>query len=97
MTRGNTDVVDALHVGAEIEESDILDLIKQLEEVVDHEDIKMVYTNLLIGSRNHLRAFVRNLEKEGVTYQARYLEPGVYDDIISDQHENGHGPGRAPN
>ena len=41
-----------------------------------------MYENLLKGSRNHLRAFVRTLERQGISYEPVYLEQEVYDVII---------------
>ncbi len=51
---------------------EILDLKKHLAKT-DNEDVKLVYENLMKGSMNHLRAFMRNLEKYGVTYEPQYL------------------------
>jgi hypothetical protein len=62
---GQVSLVEALKVGVAIEEIDILDLQKQLEEVVDNEDIIFVYSNLKRGSENHLQAFTRNLSRRG--------------------------------
>ena len=61
IAKGDSSLVDALLVGALIEEVDILDIQKEIDEHVDNEDIAFVYNNLLNGSCNHLRAFVRNL------------------------------------
>ncbi len=78
---GSKSVVDALKVGAMIEEIDILDLKKYLAKT-DNEDIKLVYENLMKGSMNHLRAFTRNLEKYGVTYEPQYLSTEEYKEIV---------------
>ncbi|WP_457750504.1 DUF2202 domain-containing protein, partial [Thermococcus sp.] len=53
---GSRSEEDALKVGALIEETDIKDLEKWINET-DNEDIKAVYSNLMAGSDNHLRAF----------------------------------------
>ena len=45
-----------LLVGALIEEVDINDIQKELDEHVDNQDIVFVYDNLINGSYNHLRA-----------------------------------------
>jgi hypothetical protein len=86
---GELSLVDALKVGTEIEEIDIIDLQIQIDEKVDNEDILMVYENLLRGSRNHLRAFVRNLSNQGVNYSPIHLSREDYDAIISSDIENG--------
>ena len=83
---GMESLVEALKVGAAIEEIDILDLQKYLEET-EQEDISMVYGNLLRGSRNHLRAFVRNLEKQGVIYEPQFLDQTTYEEIINGVNE----------
>ena len=80
---------EALKIGALIEEIDILDLINDLDEVVDNQDIAYVYGKLLAGSKNHLRAFVKNLKSDGVTYEPVHLSQELFDEIISAPH--GHG------
>lgn len=57
--QGNT-LIEALKIGAYIEELDIFDL-KKLMKKTDNEDILRVYSRLLWGSENHFRAFTRNL------------------------------------
>ena len=86
---GNPSLIDALKVGAAIEEIDILDLQKQLDDVVDNQDIAYVYENLMRGSRNHLRAFTRNLENQGVDYTPQYLDQETYDAIVNSPMERG--------
>lgn len=80
--RGNISDIEALKVGAAIEEIDILDLIDQINNNVDNQDIIFVYNNLKKGSENHLRAFVRNLSARGVAYSPVYLDMETYNQII---------------
>lgn len=87
--RGNTSLIEALYVGAAIEEIDIMDLEKQVTEIVKSEDILFVYNNLLRGSKNHLRAFVRNLNSQGVTYTQQYMDFESYQEIINSDMQNG--------
>ena len=54
--KGNSNLTSALEVGVEIEEMDIGDIERMLEET-DKADIKRVLSNLLDGSNNHLDAF----------------------------------------
>ncbi|WP_456440950.1 DUF2202 domain-containing protein, partial [Caldithrix abyssi] len=75
-------VIAALKVGALIEEVDIRDLQKELDENVDNEDIQYVYENLMRGSRNHLRSFVSYLSAMGVIYEPQILSQEDYDAII---------------
>jgi hypothetical protein len=92
--QGQESLVEALKVGALIEEVDIADLIEELVEV-EHSDIQRVYEQLLQGSENHLRAFVSNLERQtGETYEPQVLDQATYDAIISAA--SGGGPGQAP-
>jgi hypothetical protein len=81
-SKGKASLKDALDVGAEIEEIDILDLQKHIAET-DKADIKLVYENLMRGSGNHLRAFVSNLNRHGYGYAPMYLSPEQYDSIIN--------------
>ena len=87
-TVGTTDLVSALLVSAEAEEMDIRDL-SYLSARVDNQDILMVFSNLAKGSRNHLRAFVRNLAQVGIRYSPRVLDQATYDAIISTPVERG--------
>ena len=74
--------LDALMVGALIEEVDIEDLVNAIGET-DKSDIQTVYSNLLSGSENHLRAFVRNIEFiTGETYSAQEISQEEVDSIL---------------
>jgi hypothetical protein len=79
---GSVSLVDGLKVGATIEEIDMIDLNKALLET-DNQDIMLVYQNLLKGSRNHLRSFVSNLSKQGVTYVPQYMAEADYFAIVT--------------
>ncbi len=58
--QGSQSLSEALRAGVLIEETDIADLQDSLAQTT-HADIRTVYTNLLRGSGNHLRAFSRQL------------------------------------
>jgi len=73
--------VEALKIGAFIEEYDIADLEKLISET-GNVYIVRVYTNLLNGSKNHLRAFVKNLSSRNVVYQPSILSQTEYAEII---------------
>lgn len=79
---GRGSLVEALKVGAAIEELDMLDITNQLAGV-DNQDIRLVYDNLLKGSRNHLRAFYRSLQQQGGSYTAQYLPKADFDAIVN--------------
>lgn len=59
--------MDSLKVGAAIEEVDIRDIHHAIERA-ENQDIITTYESLLCGSRNHLRAFVRQIEINGEEY-----------------------------
>jgi hypothetical protein len=79
---GSKSLVDALKVGATVEELDIVDLQKCLNRT-DKLDITTVYQNLMKGSRNHLRAFVWNLERLGESYEPKYLSKEDFEAIVT--------------
>jgi hypothetical protein len=91
--QGSLSQADAFTVGATIEDLDIVDLEERLAQT-DNEYIIQVYSNLLAGSENHLRAFVSNLERQsGEVFQPTYLDQDAYQAIISGATERGAGSG----
>jgi hypothetical protein len=80
--------LDALYVGALIEEVDMVDLKRAIEET-DNADIRQLYENLMTGSRNHLRAFVGRIEDLGVVYEAQFLTQDEVDEIVDSPMERG--------
>jgi len=88
LARGYQSSLDALLVGALIEEVDMVDLKRAIEET-DNEDIKVLYENLLAGSRNHLRAFVGLIEDQGIVYEAQFLTQEEVDAIVDSPIERG--------
>jgi hypothetical protein len=87
-TNDDVTIKEAILTGVLIEETDIMDL-QQAINVTDNADIQNVYGNLLRGSRNHLRAFVRRLEAMGIVYESSILEQSVADDIVNSPTERG--------
>ena len=81
-------LIDALRVGAEIEELDISDLNGQMADIA-HPDILAVYDHLRRGSRNHLRAFMRVLTQMGGTYVPVHLSQAEFDAIVNSPMERG--------
>jgi hypothetical protein len=88
--QGSKSEIDALKVGAAVEEIDIIDIEEYVAQT-SKQDIVTVYENLLKGSRNHLRSFVSVMEKRGVTYKAQYLTDKQFNDIIAASVERGGG------
>ncbi|MBK9013754.1 MAG: DUF2202 domain-containing protein [Saprospiraceae bacterium] len=88
MNEGSTSLAAALRVGATIEDLDISDLLVRMSSV-DNKDMLAVFTELTKGSRNHLRAFNRNLVKVGEVYVPQYISQALFDEIISSPKETG--------
>lgn len=79
----------AMEMGAMIEEMDIADLM-QAQQETDNQDIRLVYGHLQKASRNHLRAFYRNLSEQGVTYTPRYITQDLLQEIVNSPPEKGY-------
>ncbi len=86
--QGEISLTEALKVGATIEDLDIKDLMDH-REMIDNQDIGIVFANLTKGSRNHLRSFSAVLSRRGVTYIPQFISQELYDQIISSPHERG--------
>ena len=86
--KGKTSLLEALIVGATVEDLDIKDL-ETLKKETAKEDILVTYNNLQKGSRNHLRAFVKNIQANGGTYTPQYISISDYNSIISAEQERG--------
>lgn len=85
---GSASQLDALKVGATIEDLDIYDLNNWMTKV-DNEDIKYVYEQLNKGSRNHLRSFYSQVISSGGSYSAQYISQSEMDAIIASAKETG--------
>jgi hypothetical protein len=100
LARGGQSLADALYAGATIEEVDIVDLQEALNHTTKA-DITAVYTNLLRGSGNHLRAFVSQWEQTtGQTYTPQVLSAAAFETIMTgesggngNRRSQGRGPG----
>ncbi len=88
VAKGNKSLMDALITGATIEDLDIKDLNELLKET-NNEDIKVVYKNLNKGSRNHMRAFSRQISNRGSSYEPQYISEKEYEKILTSPHERG--------
>ena len=74
--------VGALTAGATIEDLDIKDIAEMIERT-DDVDMLVMYSALMCGSRNHMRAFVSQLEFRGVNYEAQFLSQAQVNDIVT--------------
>jgi hypothetical protein len=79
--RGSVSLLDALKVGAEIEELNITDLNSNINQSESQTAIA-TYQSLLNASHNHLRAFVKNIEKSGESYKPVLLDEEEYHSIV---------------
>ncbi|HMQ63125.1 MAG TPA: DUF2202 domain-containing protein, partial [Flavilitoribacter sp.] len=97
ISEGLISPVAALQVGAKIEDLDLSDLDAAMTKV-DNQDIQAVFGELSRGSRNHLRAFMTNLENMGATYEPVYLSAAAFEAILAGSMETGPGLcGNCPN
>ena len=83
---GSENRANALEVGANIEDLDIVDLANFIDATTNSAMIK-VFESLQCGSRNHLRSFVTAIEVSGNTYEPKYLTLEDYTLIINDSQE----------
>ena len=83
--------MDALEVGGFIEEADMTDIRNAIDRVLAEDpvnvDIVTTYEGLLCGSRNHLRAFVGQIESNGGDYDPYFLDPVELDAIVDSPKE----------
>ena len=84
IAKGETSLLDHFIVGATIEDVDIFDLNERIAET-DNDDIKYVFNNLKQGSENHMRGFVRQIKRNGSTYEAQYISQEELDEILSEE------------
>ena len=86
--KGSLSAEEALKTGAYIEEYDILDLERLISET-DNSAVIQVYSNLLRGSRNHLRTFVSTLANYNLTYTPELMDQATFDAIVNSPMEAG--------
>lgn len=86
--QGNTAKEAALRTGAQIEDLDIRDLMSALPDM-NNADIQAVFSELTKGSRNHLRAFTKQLDQLDAAYTPQYISAETYAQIIASEHERG--------
>jgi hypothetical protein len=88
VSRGNQSINEAFTVGALIEELDIADLERWIT-ITDNDDVRIVYQNLMKGSRNHLRSFYKQLDRSGWSYTPTYLSSDAFMNIVTSSKETG--------
>ena len=82
VVQGGVSLAAGLRVGATIEDLDIHDLGEALA-ATDNNDLKLVYQNLQNASRNHMRAFTRQLQALGEIYEAKYVGAAELNEILA--------------
>jgi hypothetical protein len=88
VAKGLQTELDALYVGALIEEVDMEDIQTAIDRTAQP-DITRIYENLMRGSRNHLRAFAGQIERQGIAYEAQQISQEEVDLILSEPVERG--------
>lgn len=95
-TTGIRSLIDALKVGAKIEELDIADLEDRIKQT-QKQDIISSYNFLKMASENHLRAFVHRLKMQGIIYEPVILSETEFEKIIASEEARGRNGGRGWN
>lgn len=86
LAQGSRSIQEAVKVGMTIEDLDIKDLMEDIE-ASDNDDLRIVYQNLLKGSRNHMRAFYRQVQRYGTSYDVQYINDELYAAILGSRIE----------
>lgn len=86
VTDGQISKMNALTIGATIEDLDIVDLEEYIN-VTNNTSIIGIYERLQCGSRNHLRSYVSAIISEGGTYNPQFLTQDEFDAIINGSQE----------
>jgi len=86
LARGLTSRGESLKVAAMVEDMDIMDFRVE-QKKTEKPDLLAIYENLERGSRNHLRAFGRQLSKENIRYEATFLTQEEIDSIMASPNE----------
>lgn len=88
VAQGSVSQLDALRVGATIEDYDLAD-IERSASVATDPVVLAVYANLAKGSRNHLRSFVGQIGAAGGSYEPQFLDTATYQAIVTSPMERG--------
>jgi hypothetical protein len=80
-------LIEALKVGATIEDLDIKD-INDLISHTSNTNLLKVYGNLVCGSRNHIRSFTNLLNENNESYTPQFITNDYYFEILNTSNEN---------
>lgn len=84
-TKSDSSLVDALEVGATIEDLDIHDIVSFVDNT-NKTDILAMYEMLECGSKNHIQSFSKQLTNNGVTYVPQFISVEYYNEIMDGGH-----------
>jgi len=79
-------LIEALKVGATIEDLDINDIDDFISRT-DNSDILAAYNKLNCGSRNHMRSYYGKLIENDITYAPQFISNNQLESIISSSNE----------
>lgn len=79
-------LIEALKVGATIEDLDINDIDDFISRT-DNSDILAAYNKLNCGSRNHMRSYYGRLISNGVIYTAQFITANELETIVTTSNE----------
>lgn len=82
-TQSNISLLEALKVGATIEDLDINDIDDFIGNTTKS-DLLNVYNNLTCGSKNHIRSYTSQLSSNNVTYEPQFISNEYYTAILSE-------------
>ncbi len=81
--QSSVSLVEALKVGALIEDLDIDDIEKMMAHTTNTSVLK-VYSNLVCGSKNHIRSYTNSIVSNGETYTPQFITVEYYNQILSE-------------
>lgn len=84
---GSKSELDALLVGATIEDLDLYD-IEVMRSHTSDADLLALYDSLACGSRNHLRSFTSQIASRKGSYAPQYISQATYDAILAGSNES---------
>lgn len=82
-TQSTISLVEALKVGATIEDLDINDIDVFIGNTAKS-DLLNVYDNLTCGSKNHIRSYTSQLTSNNVTYEPQFISIQYYTTILNE-------------
>jgi hypothetical protein len=82
----DSSLIEAFKVGATIEDLDISDIDDFIDRA-KRKDILDMYDKLTCGSRNHMRAFTKELNNLNITYYAQFITQTEYNVILNNTNE----------